>query len=72
MGRPGRVYCAYDQGHHVHHAIYVDTMDHSTFPFRPVDEPRLERFVAAGFSKYVNHGSSGSVTEQIKQYFNQG
>ena len=40
--------------------VHVDPLDHSPFPLRPVDEPGLERPVAAGPGQY-DHYSSGSI-----------
>ncbi len=66
VGRFDWVFSINDKSGSFYFSFYVDTLDHSTFSFRSIDELRLERFVATGFTEYAYHRSSGFAFEQIK------
>ena len=62
MGRADRIFGIDDQSGPVYIPVYVDTVDHSTFPLRPVNEPGLEGFIAFGTGKYADNSSGNTAT----------
>ena len=65
MGGPHWFYCVNAKGFYFYFFIHVDSMDHSAFSLRSINEFGLEGFIAFGPGKYAHNRGSGFIVEEI-------
>jgi hypothetical protein len=53
VGWPGGIWCFDVKGISFHFPFYVDTLDNSPLPLRPINESWMEKIVAFGPGEYA-------------------